>query len=343
MAQPPNQNLPTEIIKPIKFRTIIFSIIWIIIFVITANFAAKSYLEKYTTNRGDWLIRSKWELLLNLQKPVDWLILGDSSCNQGVVPSIFNKVLNTTSINLCTIGNMTSLNDAWMLETYLNKFPPPKHILVVHVPEVWSREFQISLLAKIPLPWGYWQQLEPKIQLSLKKQMMIFIEKYIPFYSSNRTLAKILMFPIDSFKLSSNFKLENDGFMIWEQANPSYVEQQKEEQINKVKNSDFNLSSHNRLAIDKMIDLAEKFNVDIYLASSPIYQELYENEQFQAYFNQVQKTLNVYAEKSPRMHQIQKPITFAKEQMENADHVIYDSAKVYTEQLLTEIVSLQKS
>ncbi|KYC41571.1 hypothetical protein WA1_16095 [Scytonema hofmannii PCC 7110] len=342
MAQPSNQKLPIEIVNPIRFRSIILSIIWVVILVIIANFAAKWYLEKYTTNRGEWLIRAKWELLLNLQKPVDWLILGDSSCNQGVVPSVFNKVLNTTSINLCTIGNLTSLNDAWMLETYLKKFKPPQHILVVHVPEVWSRQFQTSLLAKIPLQWGDLQQLEPHLQLSFKQQLRILLEKYLPLYSSNRTLAKMVMFPLDSFKISSNFKLEDDGFMIWNQANPSYVEQQKTEQIELLKNHEFQISSHNRLAIDKFIDLAEKFNFDIYLANSPIYKDLYENEQFQAYFNQVQKTLNAYADRTPRVHHIQKPITFAKEQMENADHVIYDAAKVYTKQLITEIISLQK-
>ncbi|GAA6621737.1 hypothetical protein [Scytonema sp. NUACC26] len=343
MAQRANQQLPVEIIKPVSTRSVLLSLLWIAILVLLANFAAKWYLEKYTTNRGDWLIREKWELLENLKQPVDWLLLGDSSCNQGILPSILNEKLNTTSINLCTIGNMTSLGDAWMLEAYIKKFGPPRNVLIVHVPDVWSRQFQLSLLAKIPLSWGYWQQIEPQIALNLNNQLDLWVQRYLPLYSANQSLANLLMFPLDSFKLNRSFKLENDGFMIWEKPNPKNVESQKEEQINFVKSNEFNISSDNSLALNRIVTEAEKYNFDVYLANSPLYEVLYENEKFKAYFSQVQKTLNAYANRSEKIHHIQKPMTFPKEQMENADHVVYSAAKVYTNELITEIISIPKN
>ncbi len=180
MAQPKNQQLPQEIVTPVKSKEFLLSLLGTFIFIILFNFAAKLYLKENTTNRAYWLINEKWELLLNQKKPVDWLILGDSSCNQGVVPSIVDEKLNVNSINLCTIGDMLTLDDAWMLEKYIQRFGVPKNVLIVHVHDAWSREVNRSLLAKIPLNWGYWQQLEPRVDLGLKDTAQLFVDSIHP-------------------------------------------------------------------------------------------------------------------------------------------------------------------
>lgn len=343
MAQPKNQQLPQEIVKPIKTKEFFLSLLGILIFVIFFNFAAKLYLKENTTNRAFWLIKEKWELLLQQKKPVDWLILGDSSCNQGVVPSILNERLNVSSINLCTIGDMLSLDNAWMLEKYIQRFGAPKNVLIVHVYDAWNREVNRSLLAKVPLNWGYWQQLQPQLDFGLRDTSQLFVEKYIPLYSENQSLAYSLKFPGEAFNRSQSFQLEEDGFMIWEKPNPEYVEAQRKMHIDFTRKNKFNLSSTNRKALEHIVNLAEKYDLNIYLANSPIYEKLYENQDFKAYFTNLQDTLDSYAAKSERVHYIREPITFPKEEMENADHLVYSAAKVYTDRLISQIKSIQKA
>ena len=343
MPQPINQQLPQEITKPIKSKEFFLSLLGTLFFVIFFNFAAKLYLKENTTNRAYWLINKKWEILLKQKKPVDWLILGDSSCNQGVVPSILNERLSVSSINLCTIGDMLSLDDSWMLEKYIQRFGVPKNILIVHVYDAWNRGINLSVLAKVPLNWGYWQQLEPKINFGLKDTFQLFIERYIPLYSENQSLSHLLKSPYDAFNRNQNFRLEKDGFMIWEKANPEYVEAQKKMHLDFTRKNKFNLSSNNREALEHIVKLAEKHDFNVYLANSPIYEKLYEHKDFKAYFTQIQNTLDGYAAKSDRVHYIREPITFPKEEMENADHLVYSAAKIYTNKLISEIESIRKA
>ncbi|AOY84337.1 hypothetical protein BJP36_34850 [Moorena producens JHB] len=342
MAQRANQQLPEEIIGSANRRGVLLSLLGTLILVILCNFAAKWYLNDHRPNRGYWLVKEKWEMLLGLKQPVDWLILGDSSCNQGVVPSILNERLDVTSINLCTIGNMLSLNDAWMLEKYIQQSGAPKNVLIVHVYDVWHRGINFPLLARVPLSWGYWQELEPPLKIRLRGPGILFIERYFPLYSENKSLSLWFRFPLDTFKEVRSYNIEEDGFMVWEKPNPSYVEAQKESHINFARNNQFNLSPYNRQALERIVALAEEYGFNVYLANSPMYEGLYEHEDFQAYFNQLQETLGAYAAKSERVHYIfREPMTFPKEQMENADHLIYSAAKVYTNELVSEILSLQ--
>jgi hypothetical protein len=339
-----NQKLPQEITRPIKGKGFFLSLIGTAMLVIIFNFVAKLYLKENTTNRGYWIINKKWEILLKQKKPVDWLILGDSSCNQGVVPSILNKRLEVSSINLCTIGDMISLDNSWMLETYIQKFgEAPKNILIVHVYDAWSRGVNRPVLAQVPLNWGYWKQLEPKLHFAKRDTLQLFLERYIPLYSQNQSLSLLLKSPYDAFNRNQNFRLTEDGFMIWEEPNPEYVEAQKKMHLDFIRKYKLDFSSNNREALEHIVKLAEKHDINVYLANSPIYEKLYEHKDFKAYFSQVQDTLDSYAAKSDRVHYIREPITFPKEEMENADHLVYSAAKIYTNKLISQIESVQKA
>lgn len=343
MAQPINQKLPQEITRPIKSKEFFLSLLGTLIFVILFNFAAKLYLRENTTNRGYWIINKKWEILLKQKKPVDWLVLGDSSCNQGVVPSILNQRLNTSSINLCTIGDMLTLDDSWMLEKYIQRFGVPKNILIVHVYDSWYRGINRPVFAQVPLDWGYWKQVEPKVHFSKRDTLQLFFERYIPLYSENQSLSLFLKSPYDAFNRNQNFQLTEDGFMIWEKPNPEFVEAQKKMHVDFTRKNKFNLSTPNREALEHIVKLAEKHDFNVYFANSPIYEKLYEHQDFRTYYTQVQDTLDGYAAKSDRVHYIREPITFPKEQMENADHLVYSAAKVYTNKLISEIESIRKA
>ena len=338
-----NKQLTEEIVGSASRRGVLLSVLGTLLIVFLVNVAASLYLKNYTTNRGYWLIAKKWEMLFGLKRPVDWLILGDSSCNQGVDPDILDKKLGVTSINLCTVGNMLAVNDVWMLNKYIQQFGAPRNVLIVHVYDIWSRDVNPYYLAKVPLDWGYWRQMEPPLNLSFKEMTHLFIGRYVPLYADNLTLSELLKSPLMSIKKNSEYRLEENGFMIVSQPQPQLVKKALKASIEFHKQNKPKFSMSNRQALDRITALAEKHSFDVYIANSPLYEELYENKEFQAYNSQVQKTLNAYVAKSERVHNIlQEPMTFSIDQMDNVDHLIYSAAPVYTNGIVAEIMSIQK-
>ena len=55
-----------------------------------------------------------------------------------------------SAINLATIGDATVVNDAWMLETYLERFGRPNKVVIVHAYDIWHRELKQNVVVQIP-------------------------------------------------------------------------------------------------------------------------------------------------------------------------------------------------
>ena len=170
-------KFPKEILPAIQIQKIIIDFMGVIVLLIGVNAIAGLYLHSNTTNWGYWIIRQKWDLLNSLQNPVDWLILGDSTCNQSVVPSVLERELSGKALNLCTIANMLLVDDYFMLTHYIDEFGPPANVVLVHVYDVWHRPGRYSKLGKF-LPWGYWSDFSPPITLEAHDYKDIFISYY---------------------------------------------------------------------------------------------------------------------------------------------------------------------
>lgn len=303
-----------------------------------ANVGANLYLKNFPENRGYWVIQQKWSILMNLKQPVDWLVLGDSSCNQGVVPEVLETELSGKAVNLCTIGDSLVLNDAWMLSKYIKKYGAPKNIVIVHVYDIWQREINWDVTSQTPLAWGYWNQLEPNFDLSFQEKKKVFLSKYIPLYSQSTSLKEVVR-NSDRLFQSKDYSLNENGFMGATESNSGEVEKDTQGHINEVKEMTFSFSNTNQKAIDAIVELAEKHDINVYLANSPLYEKLYQNPEFKTYYDRVQQELAKLSDRTN--HKIQrvmtKPMTFKKEEMENADHLIVSAAESYTKQLAKEI------
>lgn len=338
-------QLPQEILpRSVKLTQIILSLIcpWLIFAL--ANLGANVYLKNFPENRGYWLIQQKWSMLLNLKQPVDWLVLGDSSCNQGVIPEILETQLSGKAINLCTIGDTIVLNDAWMLSKHIKKYGAPKNIIIIHVYDVWSKEINWNVTSQTPLAWGYWNELEPNFDLGFAEKRKVFLSKYVPLYSQS-TSFKELFEESDRLFKGKDYQLSEGGFMAVKDANSWEVEEDVKRHLRGIsKNPQFSFSSTNQKALEAIIKLAEEYDINIYLANSPIYNELYQNPDFKAYYNQVQTELKSISDRHKNIHYIMaQPMTFSKAQMQNADHLIASAAESYTKQLANEIKQLKTS
>ena len=329
----PHSNRLIQIILTLLCPWLIFAL---------ANIGANLYLKNFPQNRGYWLIQQKWSMLMNTKEPIDWLILGDSSCNQGVIPQIMETELSATAMNLCTIGDSLVLNDAWMLSKYIKEHGAPKNILLVHVYDIWDREIKWNVTGQTPLNWGYWKKLEPNLSLNTWEKKEVFVNKYIPLYSQNTSLKKAIE-NNDGF-FDKKYKLEPKGYMVVSEADPWRVERDSRGHLKEIaKSQQFSLSQTNRKSLDALIKLAEKHEINIYLANSPLYQKLYRDADFQAYYNKVQQEFEKISDRHKNFHRVMiEPMTFNKEEMENADHLISSSAEAYTKQLVKEIKSQSK-
>ncbi|MEC4984627.1 MAG: hypothetical protein SAJ37_13535 [Oscillatoria sp. PMC 1068.18] len=338
----PKQQLPQEVVTKTTFVRLIF--FWLSTFIFTGlvNFGLLWYLKYFPQNEGYSRIEEKWQLMLNLSEPVDVLILGDSSCHQGVDPSIIEADLNVKALNLCTIADALVVNSAWMLDKYIEKHGAPKAVVLVYVYDVWHRDLNWNVMSQIPLSWGFWHNLDPEIEISFDAQWNLFLDRYVPLYSKDQSIKHIFANPHDWFQKESRDEIEEYGSAS--EANPKYVEENTEAHFEFVEENKFKLSESNRLALEKIISLANDEDFDVYLVNSPLYEGLYKNDNFRDYLQDLQITLDSYERENDRVYYLfREPRKFADNQMENADHVIESAAEIFSHELAEDINKIRET
>ena len=330
------KNLPEEINRPTQKKDILLTLVGVISFVLIVNFLCGRYLKLSSRELGYRLIMDKWEMLKHLEKPVDWLILGDSSGNQALVPDLLNRALGVSSLNLCTVGDLTLMNDFWMLRYYMERFGAPKGVLLVHSLDLWQRRLDEGATAIIPLPWGFWSRGESQIHWNEAELGTIFLQKYVPLFSSHKRLTQKMLSPRSS--LERPILIEKDGFMRERMADPAAAVQDKESMLKQLGEGGGDISRINETTLDTLNRLAEENGFNIFLAHGPLIDELWQEASFRLYFKKLKARLEQMAESKHGLHLIlEKPIFFPKEMMQSADHVIEDAAKIYTRRVVREL------
>lgn len=342
---PPYRQLTHEVIRPINGRSVTFTLMGTLMLLFLANWAVLWLSQAYPYNRGYWVVQQKWELLQNLTAPVDWLIVGDSTGNQGLVPDVFEERLGGTAVNLSTEGGMVALDDVWLLEDYIEKFGPPAHVLIIHSYDAWHRDVETIYIAKTPLSWNSWQNAYiPSLSLTAQESFNVWLARYVPLYADNVSLGKLIRQRIYGWPIfERRYKLQEDGFMPLESVpNSAFVYEDLETHLNFVANSSFVMSDVNRQALAQLKFLAETYHIEMYLAFGPMYEGLAEEEAFKAYFNLVQTELQSFADQSENVHLLPTTAVFPADQLENVDHVILDAARLYTNLIASDIEKLQQ-
>lgn len=284
--------------------------------------------------------------MTELEEPVDWLIVGDSSANQGVMPSEIQRMTGKKALNLGTIGNMTVVEDLWMLEEYIDRFGPPEKVVVVHVFDMWNRYFDPLLTSQIPLPWGFWEKYTFAHELiGDQERETIFIDRFIPLYTQDWTLRSIIYSSVTGLKNPFNPGLfvYPDGFFPSEEAKPEQAEQDALDQVEFVEDNAFFVSDINRSAMEEIIRLAEEYSFDVYLVNSPIHERLYGSPIFQEYAGGMHAELAGFDRQSERVHYLEAYKTFASHLMQTSDHLITPAAETYTQWLVDSLMNAEKS
>lgn len=296
------------------------------------NFAALVVLEHRTPNRAHFLIREKWEMLARLDAPHRSLILGDSTCNQAVVPAQLEAAVGGHWVNLCTVADLVLLDDAWMLERYIERNGPPQRVLLMHAYDTWPRELDVQALASVPLPWGFWSQHTPSQNIELGSLDNLLLARFAPLYAAHWSLAELLRNP--STLLRPPFQLDASGFMAGDPSAPDYVHTDAAGYLDRIGASERALSAVNREALQHMVSLAETHGFDLHLANGPVWEELAESPVFRAHYAQVSAELRRITSGSQRTSLLlEGPVPVPIAGLSNADHVTASAARRYTEQL----------
>jgi len=281
-------TLPIEVIRPVSRREVRNVIILTFLFVVAVNFTTRWILTLCNPNIGYDLIQAKWDLLLNQKNAVDGVILGDSSGNQGVIPALLAaQGLDAQWLNLCTIGSTLLINDAWMLQTLIERVGPPKRVILVHSYDALSKEPSATVVASIPLQWGFWQQLQPSLQLDLSQTRDTFLARYIPLYAANLSLQRMIQHPWEFDQW--NAKLDPYGFEGRNKSKPSAIDKDFKKSQKLVREQQPYLSEPNRQALEVILSLAEKYGFNVYYATGPIYDLLGREPAFTTYFQKTQQ------------------------------------------------------
>jgi hypothetical protein len=329
-----NRQPAQEIISDIDLKGFYKTLLITLLVIFSLNLFSSQFLKTFSTNGGYRLIRTKWDILNNLKAPVDILILGDSSGNQGIDTDLIKQKTGKSAINLATIGNMLSLNDYWMLTEYINKFgQAPSCVVSIHVYDSWHKHANNAAIAQIPLSAT---QIIPKLSetnLDFKFQIKYLLAKYIPSWSENTSLARLVMRPWKIHK--QNIPLSESGFQPWPNANPDNVLRDIKEHKEFVQKNTFKPSKENGHALRKMGELSETESFSLTIINSPMVDSLYKEKNFKHYLSDVNKFVGGIAANYDNMHHLFAiPQTFNASVMQNADHLTTEAAQVYTLHLL---------
>jgi hypothetical protein len=345
----PYKQLTREILIASNVRSVLTSVLGTIVLVLAVNFAAMWYIDRYISNTGLELVEQKWKILQNMEAPVDWLVLGDSTGNQGVVPEILENELGGTALNLCTIVPMTTLDDALMLDVYIDKFGPPKNILIVHSYDAVSTEMSPFIFARVPLPWGVSSRyrFSPAL-ISISQQIQIAVARHFPVYFENGTLKNVIFDGLKSpetlfVSRKVNLGLTSKGYMPRYEPRPEDVEDDKEGHLEGIQSEEFFVTEVNIVAVDHITALAEQHGINVYIVTGPLYEDLYEDRIFQEYFAKVQAWWSEAAGRSEYVHYVTSVSTFPSDEMEEVDHATHLAAEQYTENVSSEIMKLQRN
>ncbi len=70
--------------------------------------------------------------------PYDVLFLGDSTAKGAAIPSVFDAIAGTRSVNLSVNRHVTSAADLHYLQEYLSRYPAPKAVFALRSIHMWS-------------------------------------------------------------------------------------------------------------------------------------------------------------------------------------------------------------
>ncbi|MDH3298092.1 MAG: hypothetical protein OEM96_07445 [Gemmatimonadota bacterium] len=323
--------LPQEVHSSPSARSVAALVVGVLAVTGAINLTAVKLLEGSDYNSGYRRIQEAWSRLDGQSGPADWLVLGDSGCGNAVVPAILEQSLEGSVTELCTIGNMGLLDDAWLLGTHIELYgPPARGVLLVHVYDVWQRASPpVGLLAHVPRPLGFWSRFEPPVALDWHESVDLFMARHLPLVGARESLESMVNGKIR--ELRGDGERPSEGAQVVDTAR---VLRDYRRHVGYADSTGFAIAPKNLEALDRIAGLAAEHEFSVYLANGPLWEGLAADPSFQRYNSEMETVLSRYARDHPAVHYLGGTMTFALTGMtRTVDHVQQEPAIRYSRNL----------
>jgi hypothetical protein len=331
-------ELPAEVVAPASLGELLVVCLLPLAIAIGLNLWVARSLRDYPINQGYWLMGAKWDLLAGLQAPVSTLIVGDSSCNQGVRPDLLVERLGGTAVNLCTTGHMLAVGDAWIVGAYLERWGAPRRIVVVHSYEMWRRS-GASLRANT---WVYarhsamFLHRAPHLDWTIEEQILLRIGAWVPFYTQPAATQELLF--TEQGPRRRKFRIDADGYMPRRGGNRARTQRDMRKALARLGDGRFEMSPWNRAGLAELVRLADVYRVPMIFVHAPMYDQLWNDPRLRIYQMQLNADLDRAFRRSRYARLLSpEPKTFEARLMEAVDHVAGRGAKTFTRYLADEL------
>jgi hypothetical protein len=315
-----------------------------LILVLIADAAAYKYFENYPiSNSAIRSVIEGWntiEKAYNFESSADILFLGDSTCIN-LTTGPFGDRLGGKVINFGNTAGSSMTMDAWMLSAYLEKHKIPKMVVVSRSTASYNMKPIIEFMANMPLEWGYWSRYGISPVWEPGEENKLFLTKYGVLYSNSDNLrSRLIKFwgLFKDYKIGirpqscyyvSNFEIEKEQMELGKPSPSGYFDK-------------FQPSEDTTNAIKLMSDLARENRFQLYFTLQCEWVEAINaglrNQQLNSQFNYLSQftdpTFVHIIEQNPKT-------LFAKDQMQNPNHLWHGFERIYTEEIINSICSLQ--
>jgi len=329
-----------------RARAIVLAVVIAIATVIGVELAVGAWLDRHGTNLGYRYIAHKWRVLGELDGPVDWLVLGDSSVAQAFDPEVLATERGKTSVNLGTIGNFGATGDLWMLEEYLERFGAPERVVLVHAYDVWHRPLDRALIGRVPRTWATSARIREQYEIEGDELIELVTNRWVRIYAERTSIRKALELAWwklvkDDDELAAiraadrelprtEPTLEPNGFVRMCDPIPGQVAGDTRGHRKFLAKNRFRLSRDNQDALVRIAELAALHGFPVDIVPGPLYRRLAVEDDLERY-------LDAAVERQRRLLEPYAGVTVHRElrafdsgQMQNADHITCDAAPDYT-------------
>lgn len=347
-AQARKRRLLCRIARPGGWAGIAATVACILVVLLVFDSVAYYYLrEQPESSNGPEAktaarsILPPWHGLIDLQSPVDTIILGDSTARVDLVTGPIADRLGGSVINLANNAGSSLLMDAWMLQYYLDKFGPPHNVILLRGCHSYEREHDLEFMSIVPLEWGYWDQLGTAPVWKDSEELKMFVSKYGVLNSESDILSDRLTHPLD---LLAQPYLKREPVPYYSMGTTVASEL---EDFRRGKTAStytpFVPSLDTTNAIVAMSDQARSLGFQLFVAIGPEWDEAYQDPDRQAKVSGMVEWLAQFTDSQYVHVLLSAPMVFRGDQMQNINHLRPGAEVQYTEAVVAEIVAVQNA
>jgi hypothetical protein len=334
MPSPKLSELPKEPQRTSSGRAIAVSFAVVVLAYALANVTTALWLDAAPQNVGYAVVEHKWQAVVAHDEPMQWLFLGDSSCNQGVMPERVEAALGGSAYNACTIGSATVADDAWMLSWLLEHDAAPANLVVIHTWDTWRRDDSTLRAMLYLVPSEAWRGREPRPSTSMLESLLARVGHWAPLASQPRSVY-LLLTNAGRARIPESISIDEHGFMAMPFVNEAALERDARKHLSLVRSESFTSSEWSDEAIRTLLGDANDAGINTLLVMAPVFEGVLVEPEFAAYMGDYHAYLNELAGEYEHVNaQPNTPVALPSTQLEKVDHPTPAGAVVYTDAII---------